>query len=156
MKIKITLFISALAILSFCSCDKQLSLQHKYYGSWEISKYEYYINSGGGNYTLTTSHPTSMDTAKSYMLLYDRMDNTTNYNLCAYKMPQGVVSPLITGLGNSGYSWWYSKTKGSIIFFDAGTPEYTVTIEEFESKKMTFFYSNSAGKETFYLTRVNL
>jgi hypothetical protein len=156
MKTKITLIISAMLFLVLSACDKQLNLQHKYHGTWEMTKYEYYTSSGGGNYTLTTSHTTSSDSTKSYFLLYDRMDNLDNYNLCAYKMPPGVSSALIAGLGASGYSWWYSKSKGSIIFFDAGTAEYTVTIEDFSSKKMTFSYSDGTVKETFFMERADV
>jgi hypothetical protein len=156
MKTRISLIISAIAILALSACKDQLSLQHKYYGTWEMTKYEYYNSSGGGNYALVTSHTTSTDSTKSYFILYDRMDDIENYNLCAYKMPPGITSALITGLGASGYSWWYSKSKGSIIFFDAGTAEYTVVIEDFSSKKMTFSYSDGTVKETFYLERADV
>lgn len=156
MKTKITLAITVIALFAFSACEKQLSLQHKYYGTWEMTKYEYGTSTGGGSYTLVTSHPTSSDSTKSYFLLYDRMDNLDNYNLCIYKMPPGISSVLIAGLGASGYSWWYSKSKGSIIFFDAGTAEYTVAIEEFSSKKMTFSYSDGTVKETFYFERADV
>ena len=157
MKTKYILLVILISGTFLLSCEKNTGLLKKYYGAWNVQKYEYYSkDTATSSFTLTTTHTTASDTASSYFLLYNYLqDETEKQNLCLYKFPT-ITSGLATALGNSGACYWYVTTKDQILMWDAGVPEITVNVSERKSNEMEFTFTGSNYKEIYYLLRAKI
>jgi hypothetical protein len=157
MKTKYFVLIIFIAGICFSSCKKETMLLNKYYGVWEIQKYEYYTQDiASGNFSLTTTQTLSDDTASSYFLLYNyQQGSDEKQNLCLYKF-HTITSGLATALGNSGACYWYMTTKDQIIMWDAGVPEIIVTVSERKANEMQYSFTGATYKEIYYLKRADV
>jgi len=153
-------FSAILFLIAICvsSCDESISTLKKYYGSWEVSKYEYYVkNQTSGEFELKISHTTESDSCSSYFLLYNYEESVADMqNLCVYKMDTTISSFLVSNVGNTGACYWYVAKKGQITFWDAGTQELIVNITKSKSNKMEWSYTGDTFKEKYYLKRADV
>jgi hypothetical protein len=154
MKTKYFVLIFFTTAVVFSSCKKETALLNKYYGVWEVQKYEYYTQDiASGSYSLTTTKTLTDDTASTYFLLYNYMEGSEEkQNLCLYKFPT-ITSGLAIALGNSGACYWYMTTKDQVIMWDAGVPELSVTVTNRKSSEMEFNFTGGTFKEMYYLKR---
>ena len=153
-------FSAILFLFALCvsSCDKSVSSLKKYYGSWEVSKYEYYVkNLSSGEFELTNSYSAENNTQHSYFLLYNYEESLADMqNLCVYNMDTTISSSLISNVGNTGACYWYVAKKGQINFWNAGTQEFIVDVSEYKSKEMEWTYTGDTFKEIYFLKRADV